>query len=68
MIKEKILEAVTHMQGCKALTLIAEVRGALPELITELIDSGDLREIEYILPTMPYRIKSFLLPKGTDIL
>lgn len=37
------------------------------DLIDEMVKAGDLVEVEYILPTMNYRVKSFLLPKGTKI-
>ena len=39
----------------------------LVALIQELIDEGSLIEIEYVLPGMPYRAKSFLLPAGTYV-
>jgi len=32
-----------------------------------LVAEERLIEIEYVLPTMNYRIKSFLLPVGTEI-
>jgi len=38
---------------------------AVPELVQDLVDKGELVEVEYVLPNMDYRIKSFLLPKGT---
>lgn len=41
------------------------------EIITELellIQSGEIIEIDFIVPQMPYRVKSFLLPKGTRLL
>ena len=63
----QILETVTRLQRCKVMELIAKIR-TTPEDIQALIDSGDLVEVEYILPSINYRIKSFLLPKGTKIL
>lgn len=39
----------------------------LPDLIAELIGEGELIEVEYSLKTMPYRAKSFLLPKDTIV-
>jgi hypothetical protein len=35
--------------------------------LVPLITSGELIEIEYVVPDVDYRIKSFLLPKGTQI-
>lgn len=37
-------------------------------VVEELIKQGEIVEVEYILPHMPYRIKSFLLPKGTKVI
>lgn len=38
------------------------------EVVNEMIKNGDIMEIEYCLPNMRYRLKSFLLPKGTEII
>ena len=67
-----VVNAVTALQGCKATELAASVAFAfdehsLPELIDELVAEGELLELEYEVPTMPYRSKSFLLPKGTSL-
>ncbi len=35
--------------------------------IEELVEQGEIIEIQYVLPHMDYRIKSFYLPKGTKI-
>jgi hypothetical protein len=35
---------------------------------TPLIEQGKIIEIEYVLPNMPHRIKSFFLPADTEIL
>jgi hypothetical protein len=79
-LEEVIIETVTTYQGIKATELVVRVFESLhkmPEIpssgeeviatINELVELGDLLEIEYILPTMTYRVKSFLLPKGTII-
>lgn len=39
----------------------------LPSLLEELVKSGLLIEIEYSLPVLPYKLKSFYLPKGTTV-
>lgn len=36
-------------------------------IIEELIKEGEIVEIEYNLPNMEYRTKSFYLPKGTTV-
>lgn len=40
----------------------------LIQLIDELINEKKIIEVEYVLPTMDYRVKSFLLPFGTNIM
>ena len=71
LFKEAIIEAVTRLQGCKATELAAEhnligVKN-LPQLLAELVKEGKILEVEYVLPNMKYRIKSFLLPAGTKV-
>lgn len=39
----------------------------LPDLISELVSEGELVEVEYSLKNLPYRAKSFLLPKETQV-
>lgn len=74
-----IIETVERLNGCKATELAARVteevfkRGEqqLPfdfvEILQKIIDRGDLEEVEYILPNLSFRTKSFVLPKGTQI-
>ena len=76
-IKRQIVAAVDGKQGCKATELIADANlvealvefGAhrLMELVDQLIIDGLLIEIEYIVPTIHWRIKSFLLPAGSEV-
>jgi hypothetical protein len=77
-VKNKIVEIVTLKQGCKAIELGAALVEILtqdgdcddfpiPDLIEELVQEEKLVEVEYVLPAMNYRIKSFLLPAGTEI-
>jgi hypothetical protein len=69
-----IVTFVTERNGCKAMDICASseivvnnAQHKIPDLIEELIDEGKLCEIEYVLPTINYRIKSFLLPKDTEL-
>ena len=73
--KAEIVDVVSEVQGCKATELIAHERilslvaegHKVVEMIAELCDEGELVEVEYVVPNISYRIKSFLLPKGTQI-
>lgn len=78
-IKEVLVRIVNDKQGTKATLLVVELMQELhlqnlsidedvdvPNLIQELVSEGELLEIEYILPNIPYRVKSFLLPKGSS--
>lgn len=77
-LTEIILEKVQN--GIKATELCAEIPSELhkhkiqlynsDEILREierLIKTGEIVEMEYVLPHINYRIKSFLLPKGTII-
>lgn len=71
---EKLIEdVVTRLAGCKGTELVGEVVAAAPGKIEgaqllAMLESMVLRkklvEIEYVLPDMPYRAKSFYLPAG----
>lgn len=72
--KQLVCDLVTEKQGCKILDLIPqfyEVVGSdftLNSLVDALVEERRLVEIEYVLPGMlDYKIKSFLLPAGTDV-
>ena len=72
-IKAMLIKAVYDAQGCKATELVAQINfhglqnQEVPQLIVELVADGELVEVEYVLPTIPYRIKSFLLPQGSQV-
>jgi len=73
-VKEWIVDFVVSKQGCKAMDLcvnIAELYGKfdfdIGLLVEELVKEKRLVEVEYILPSMSYRVKSFLLPKETEV-
>lgn len=73
--KQLVCDLVTEKQGCKILDLIPQFYEAVGStdftvnsLVDELVEESRLIEIEYVLPGMlDYKIKSFLLPAGTDV-
>lgn len=78
-IKDTIVEIVNHGTGCKAPELISLITAhdpsivslreyrEVPALIAELVKENRIVEVEYILPTMDYRVKSMLFPAGTKL-
>ena len=79
-LKTRIAERVFELQGCKAVELyfmdelVFECRRSadprardIPAIIEEMVSEGKLVKVEYLLPNMNYRIKSFLLPAGTVV-
>ena len=73
-MKEKIVEIVNRYPEIKVMSLIPKMAeylksgGDLLGTIDKMVDSGELVEVNYILPTMSYREKSILFPKGTKII
>jgi len=67
--KDAICQHVAEAQGCKATELAVALWQAedLSSLIAELVSEGRLTEVEYVLPNLNYRAKSFLLPGNTSI-
>jgi hypothetical protein len=70
--KDAIVEAVTAKQGLKATELVVVLPTSMlifdiPSMIEALVREGLLVEVEYVLPSMPQRAKSFLLPKGSTV-
>lgn len=70
--KQLLVDKVIGLQGIKAVQLAVEEEiitklqdYAVPELMEELVAEGRVIEIEYVLPEMTYRVKSFYLPPGT---
>ena len=39
----------------------------ISQLLEELVQAGEIIEVEYILPYMDYRLKSFYLPRGSEV-
>jgi hypothetical protein len=70
--KDTIVGYVETHNGCKAIDMclcemLMPYDGELMELVDELVEEGRLIEVEYTLPQMPYRTKSFLFSAGTEI-
>ncbi len=70
--KEAIVEAVAERQGLKATDLVSVLPHSMlifdiPSMIESLVREGLLVEVEYMLTSNPYRAKSFLLPKGSQV-
>lgn len=59
----KTMEIVYRMNNYK----VTETPKDFLKNLEELVNSKELVEVEYILPTMDYRIKSLFFPKGTKI-
>lgn len=79
-IKDIIIETVSSHQGIKATELVVEVmqqidiptrqvfeRDEYDKSLVELIENGEIIEVEYTLPHMDYRVKSLYFPKDTVI-
>jgi len=77
--KSLIVSTVERTQGCKATQVLCLVENEgdmillardynVVELIAELVKERKLVEVEYILPAMNYRVKSFLLPALTKVM
>lgn len=79
-VEDTIIRIVESRNGLKATQLgllvlsdlqdrklpIADVETYI-KLVQKLIDEGRLVEVEYSVPAIPYRIKSFLLPAGSTV-
>lgn len=73
--KTAFLTAVVGLQGGKAVEVLSHMASRSPEALEsfhpdlpdELVREGKLVEVEYTLPTMAYKVKSFFLPAGTVV-
>lgn len=71
--KNIIIGMINEKQGCKATELAADLvlmnfENHKPlSLLNELVQEKRIIEIEYILPQMDYRVKSFYLPIGAKV-
>lgn len=74
-IKELIVKTVNDHQGIKATELAVDVISENTEItpddyenaLSELIRNGEIVEVEYTLPSMDYRVKSWFLPKDSVV-
>jgi len=74
-VKNIITYVVTKLQGCKGTELVCQPEFIsvykagfdLVEIIEEMIKENELIEIEYTIPQLDYRVKSFYLPKGSKL-
>lgn len=75
-IKQIIVNTVVDKQGCKPSDFIASdqfiqawrelpMNETIDDLIDELVKEERLIQVRYVLPSMFYRLKSFLLPIDT---
>ena len=71
--KDKIVETINVAQGVKAtqLAVMNEIiqlqHFNVPLLLNDLVREGRIVEVEYVLPEMKWRIKSFYLPAGSEL-
>jgi len=75
MIKDIIIDLIERRQGMKGVDFALEIGRVFPDIdgkkvldtLTKMAEAGDIIEVEYILPSMKYRVKSFYLPKDTEL-
>ena len=79
MIKDLIKKTVNENQGIKATELAISVTTVLFEekqewtldqffkAMEELAHEKEIVEVNYVLPTMDYKVKSIYFPKGTKV-
>lgn len=75
--KELICQTINRKPGIRAIDLLLKVISDNEEFvelgshfntaIEELVENGDIVEIEYVLDTMNYRCKTIYFPKGTHV-
>ena len=78
--REMVRVAVNESTGIKAVQLATEIAVTMhkageqatkydiwEDALDLLIETGEIIELEYILPDVDYRLKSIFFPKGTKI-
>jgi hypothetical protein len=75
--REAILTTVNTRNGVNGVDLVLKCMGIINPLtfsnkdyifiLAELVSSGEIVELEFILPQMEYRLKSIYFPKGTKL-
>lgn len=75
-LREAILTTVNTRNGVNGVDLVLNCMGLFGPwfedkdymfLLAELVSSGEIVELEFILPSMDYRVKSIYFPKGTKL-
>ena len=78
-IEEAIISSITLNQGMKETALVADLEvlsyfveldlrfSLLLEVVDALIREEKILCIEYVLPNLPDRVKTFLFPPGTKL-
>lgn len=75
-LKDHVYDVVVKSQGCKATEIVPHLSlealqaletNDISTIIAELINERKLIEVEYELPEMNWRTKSFLLPFKTEV-
>ncbi len=75
-LREAILTTVNTRNGVNGVDLVLNCMGLVSPWfddkdymfhLAELVSSGEIVELEFILPTMDYRLKSIYFPKGTKL-
>jgi hypothetical protein len=77
-IRTAILDTVNNRHGVNGVDLVLNVMGIIGPsqldnteyvyTLTNLVETGEIVELEFILPVMDYRVKSIYFPKGTKLL
>jgi hypothetical protein len=75
--QELLVRRITELQGCKATELVSDeevVKALMVNDDISLLDALDaivttnrIVEIEYVLPELDFRVKSFYLPANTQV-
>lgn len=72
--KDCLALAIKNANGCKGTEVpllvkenIFEIKDDITNLLEEMVEEGLIMEVQYVLPHLPNRIKSFYLPKGTEV-
>lgn len=66
-IVEDIINSENGIKATELATKVAIVVDDLPEILNYLMQAKRIVEVEFVLPHMEYRVKSFLLPKNTNV-
>lgn len=79
LVENMITEIVNSAQGLKATELVVKLVPCMASAgwdveseeimskIDKMVSDKTLVIVRYVLPSMPYREKMFLLPKGTEL-